>query len=80
MTKRLLYVCVAILCLVVAYHYGAASAQGRTGTNPAVSMASNGTNDVLAITAVGDVYRSTNTGMTWAFQGNIFGATTPTGP
>ena len=80
MAKRLFYVCLAILCLTLTYHLGASSAQGRTGTNPAVSIAPNGLNDFLAITAVGDVYRSSNTGAAWTFQGNIFGATTPTGP
>jgi hypothetical protein len=63
MAKRFFFVCAAILCLVGTYHFGAANAQGRTGTNPAVSIASNGLNDFLAITAVGDVYRSTNTGV-----------------
>ena len=80
MAKRLFYVSAAILCLMVSYHLGASRAQGRTGTNPAVGIAPNGINDFLAVTAVGDVYRSTNTGTTWAFQGNVFGATTPTGP
>ncbi len=80
MAKRFFYVCAAILCLVFSYHFGAANAQGRTGTNPVVSIAPNGLNDFLAITALGDVYRSTNTGASWTFQGNLFGATTPTGP
>jgi hypothetical protein len=80
MAKRFFYVSMAILALVISYHLGASRAQSRTGTNPAVGIAANGLNDFLAVTAVGDVYRSTNTGSTWAFQGNVFGATTPTGP
>jgi len=81
MSKRIFYICAAILCLFLSYHLGSSRAQGiRTGANPAVGMAQNGINDFLAITAVGDVYRSSNTGASWTFQGNVFGATTPTGP
>jgi len=80
MAKRFMYISATILCLMLSYHLGATGAQSRTGTNPAVGIAPNGINDFLAITAVGDVYRTTNTGANWTFQGNVFGATTPTGP
>lgn len=80
MMKRILYVCLAILCLAVAYHVGASRAQGRTGTNPAVSVAFQGGATFLAMTASGDAYESDDVGATWRFKGNLFGATTPTGP
>jgi len=80
MAKRFFYVCAAFLCLVLSYHFGAANAQGRTGTNPAVSVAFQGGATFLAMTAAGDAYESDDVGTTWRFKGNIFGATTPTGP
>jgi hypothetical protein len=80
MLKRFLYASAAILCLTLAYHFGAASAQSRPTTNSASSIAYLGGASSLALTAVGDVYRSDDGGTTWRFSGNLYGATTPTGP
>jgi hypothetical protein len=81
MLKRIFYLSVAILSLTLAYHFGAASAQSRTTTNSAVGLTSQGSGATfVALTAVGDVYRTDDVGTTWRFVGNIFGATTPTGP
>ncbi len=80
MVKRLLYVSAAILCLALTYQLGATHAQARTGTNPVVSVAFQGANTFAAMTSVGDMYRSDDFGASWRFTGNVFGATTPTGP
>jgi hypothetical protein len=79
------YVSLGILALAVAFHFGAQSAQGQVPGNPVVAAcgASNGGGflEVVAITANGDAYKSSDLGNSWQRRGNCFaGAPVPTVP
>lgn len=85
MSRRFFHVSAAVLCLALAYHFGAKNAQSAppgASSNPAVSVASigNGAFYFMTLTASGDAYLTVDAGKTWAWQGNIFGNATPTGP
>jgi hypothetical protein len=86
MTKRLFYLSAAILCLALAYHLGSRNAfsapQSGQLTNPAVAVdaPNNDPSVLVALTAIGDVFQTTNGGTTWRFVGNIHGNPTPTAP
>jgi hypothetical protein len=77
MAKRFFYVSAGLLCLALAYHFGATSATAQAPGNPVVAMTT-GYNAV--ITSNGDVYRLVG-GPTigpWVRDGNVFtGASTP---
>ena len=78
--KRFFYVCAGLLCLAVAYHLGATTAVGAPQPgNPIVAMCAepNNTGWTLALTANGDMYRTTTAGPTrtygnWERVGSVF--------
>jgi hypothetical protein len=74
--KRFFYVSLGILALAVAFHLGATSAQSQAPGNPVVAAcgASNGGGflEVVAITANGDAYKSSDLGNSWQHRGNCF--------
>jgi hypothetical protein len=72
--KRLFYASAAILCLALAYHYGATSAIAQAPGDPVVAAAADGS-FYWVVTANGDVYcpRSNVTEPTWIKSGNVFG-------
>ena len=79
--KRLFYASAAILCLALAYHFGATSATAQAPGNPVVagwqSVYGGGTASIV-MTANGDVYQGPPLGAgSWSMVGNIFGAPTP---
>jgi len=63
--------------LAAAYHLGTRSATAQAPDNSVVSTSMYGSNEVAAVTANGDTYRSVNHGSTWTFQGNVFAAPMP---
>jgi len=86
MAKRFFHLAAAILCLTLAYHFGSRNAfsappSGQL-TNPAVALDSplNDASVQFALTAIGDVYQTSNGGTTWRFVGNLHGNPTPTAP
>src|SRR5438128_1757716 len=58
--KRFFYVCAGILCLALAYHFGALSATAQAPGNPVVGIAyfAAAGNSGVAVTTNGDVYES----------------------
>ena len=80
MSTRLLTVCLAILCLAVAFHLGARStvAAPQQPANQAVAVSGNGVNVWMTLTSSGDAYWTSDNGAHWTFQGNIYGNPTPT--
>ena len=85
-SKRFLQISAALLCLACAYHLGArrgnSAPPGAQITNPAVALDSpiNDASVQFAMTAIGDVYQTSNGGVTWRFVGNLHGNPSPTGP
>jgi len=77
--KRFFFVCAGLMCLALAYHFGATNATGAPQGNAAVAMCPEGTGHILALTANGDTYRAAGATRTysWELVGNIFGAPTP---
>jgi len=71
--KRLFYLCAALLCLSLAFHFGYATARAQAPSNPVVA-----TFDRWAVvTANGDVYASGDA-VTWTHVANVFsGGPTP---
>jgi len=75
--KRFFYLCAALACLSLAFHFGYTTARAQAPGNPAVAI--NG-NEVL--TANGDVYAGDNytngVATNWRLVSNVFtGAPTP---
>jgi len=75
--KRFFYICAGILCLALAYHFGAQSATAQGGGNPAVAV-----NGYVALAANGDVFVDSDFAdpasfAHWARAGNIFTGPTP---
>jgi len=69
LAKRFFYVSAGLLCLALAYHFGASSAAAQAPANPVVATYGN-----LAYTANGDVYYDGGTGgSSWVWRGNVFG-------
>jgi len=76
LAKRFFFVSAGILCLALAYHFGATSATAQSTGNPVVGMIGGAS---AAITANGDVYEldgSGNFSGNWHRASNIFGAAT----
>lgn len=72
MAKRFFFVSAGILCLALAYHFGAESATAQAPSNPVVA-ANNGN---YVFTANGDVYRPVTgppDASSWVWAGNVFG-------
>lgn len=76
LAKRLLFVSAGILCLALAYQFGATAATAQAPSNPVVGITevNGGESD---ITANGDAYFTNTGGATWELRGNLFGAPTP---
>lgn len=72
--KTFFYVSLGILALAGAFHMGARSAQGQAPGNPVVGISSTGAASFafLAVTANGDVYKSSSLGDTWILVSNVF--------
>jgi len=74
MSKRFMHISIAILCLALAYHFGASSATGQAPANPIVaSYAGAGCAHLIAVTANGDLHFTNDCGLTWHVRGNVFG-------
>lgn len=77
LAKRFFFVSAGVLCLALAYHFGATSATAQAPGNAVVAATANSLAE-FAITANGDTYFSNNAGTTWTFHGNVFGGSLPT--
>jgi hypothetical protein len=80
--KRFFYLCAALLCLSLAFHFGYTTARAQAPSNPAVGIMSvnvGGSLYYTALTANGDVYSTGQQGVTsWSLVANIFsGGPTP---
>jgi hypothetical protein len=80
--RSFFYVCLGILTLALAYHFGATTATAQAPGNSVVAVDNsyNGGHS-SAFTANGDVYRSQGAASEgpWVYAGNIFGGgPTPT--
>ena len=74
---RFFYVCAGLLCLALAYHFGARSATAQAPGNPVVTSFER--NFTAVVTANGDVYESASyANGPWVLKSNVFaGAPTP---
>jgi len=73
--RAFFFVCAGLLCLALAYHFGARSATAQAPGNPVV--ATFGGNKAV-VTANGDVYEVLDTYVgPWHRSGNVFGSATP---
>ena len=79
--QRFFYLCAALLCLSLAFHFGYTTARAQAPGNSAVALANESTGGyMLALTANGDLYRAQGYTRTYSFElvGNIFsGGPTP---
>jgi len=77
MARKFFYVCAALLCLSLAFHFGYTTARAQAPGNPVVAVYSGGL--PLALAANGDAYQCTSSnGESWVFKGNVFaGGPTP---
>jgi hypothetical protein len=76
--RAFLVVCLGILALAVACHFGATTATAQAPGNPVVGFGSF-IGNITAVTSNGDVYycmRSDGSGP-WSLKGNIFSGATP---
>ena len=82
--KRLFYLCAALLCLSLAFHFGYTTARAQAPGNPVVAFAPNGNVSggllPIAVTANGDIYCGTvgTVNGPWSFVQNIFSGGGPT--
>ena len=74
--RAFFFVCLGILALVLAYHFGATTATAQAPGNPVVGVASDPNGFTVAVTSNGDVYRGANNngGGPYSLLGNIFGS------
>lgn len=78
MTKRLMHVSIATLCLALAYHLGYRNAGAQSPGNPVVGVAA-WDRYWLVVTANGDTYLSDALSpSSWQPRVNVFGSATPT--
>ena len=82
MAKRFFYVCAGLLCLALAYHFGATSATAQAPGNPVVGITNGYNGGLQVVTANGDVYEGVlGSGPVWRLWSNVFtGAPTPVQP
>jgi hypothetical protein len=74
--RSFFFVCLGILALALAYHFGATTATAQAPGNPVVGIAcGDGGYTYHAVTANGDHY--TYSLMKWQYAGNLFGSATP---
>jgi hypothetical protein len=71
--KRFFYVCGGLLCLALAYHFGAANAKAAPAGNPVIAAAAD-QGLWVAVTANGDTYSMSpsSTNFVWTRRGNVF--------
>ena len=71
--KRFFYICAGLLCLALAYHFGAQSATAQAPADPIVGVAAAGGNyDVVTVvTTNGEVYRG-SASVPYFHAGNLF--------
>jgi hypothetical protein len=69
-------VCLGILCIVAAHHFGAQSAKAQAPGNSVVAGAS----EYYAVTANGDFYMASGPAGAgpWTWKSNVFGGSSPT--
>jgi len=72
--RSFFFVCLGILALVLAYHFGATAAGAQAPGNPVVAVGGYNTSDLIAVTANGDAYKTSDSGHGWSFMGNVFGS------
>jgi hypothetical protein len=71
--KAFLVVCLGILALALAYHFGATTATAQAPGNPIVAA-----DGGYVYTVNGDCYESRlNVGGRWDYRGNVFGGPVP---
>ena len=76
--KRFFYVSAGILCLALAYHFGAVNATAQAPGNPVVAYGTGtGPSNFVAVTANGDVYGALESQGPWQYTTNIFSGPTP---
>ncbi len=77
--KRFFYVCAGLLCLAVAYHFGAVNAAAQAPGNPVVAFLRHeiGAGAWVAVTANGDIFTSSPIEGPYVRTGNVFGGPTP---
>lgn len=80
MSKKFFYVCCGLLMLVLAYHFGAASATAQVAGNQVVGVAGSGNGNGLfmVMAANGDSYFTPDYGQHWNRYANCFTGTQPT--
>jgi photosystem II stability/assembly factor-like uncharacterized protein len=71
--RAFFFVCAGLLCLAVAYHFGAQNAGAQATDYPAVSVACTGSR-VYAVTSNGDFYTSDDLGSSWTAKTNPLGS------
>jgi|KBSSwiStaDraftv2_1062776.scaffolds.fasta_scaffold2800940_1 hypothetical protein len=77
--KRFFYLCAALLCLSLAFHFGYTTAKAQAPGNPVVA-AGGISLGAWVVTANGDIYQGTGAGSaeTWTHFSNVFsGGPTP---
>ena len=77
--KRFFYLCAALLCLSLAFHFGYTTARAQAPSNPVVGIENIGAPTV--VTANGDVYVNNSgspAGPVWTHVSNVFSGPTPT--
>ena len=79
LAKRFFYVCAGLLCLALAYHFGAVNATAQAPGNPIVAAYATPSSANVVILSNGDVYVAGSLGPTipWDYRGNVFGSGTP---
>jgi hypothetical protein len=70
--RSFFFVCLGILCIVLAYHLGATTATAQAPGNPVVAFATDNVS-WQAITANGDIYIAQGGDAAYHFWGNVFG-------
>ena len=79
--RTFFYVCAGLLCLALAYHFGAVNATAQAPGNPLVSIApypgGGPSGTLIAASANGDVFYTNGAGNPWSHVGNVFAGPTP---
>jgi hypothetical protein len=79
--RKFFYICAALLCLSLAFHFGYTTAKAQAPGNPVVGVGIAATQSLygVAVTANGDVYTTGPAGFTnWHLTTNLFtGGPTP---
>ena len=80
MARKFFYVCAGLLCLALAYHWGASRATAQVPNNPVVGVTFDSYHTIdLVLTANGDAYATSDGGREWSHMGNVFSTPTSLG-